>query len=91
MGRDGRTATVDDCGTVGLSTDSVRVTCAGTGSPPFAVLARVAHVFCGQGPGGVWAMVRRELADGRLSAGDLVLLRVGVGAAEEWTELVVTG
>jgi len=85
-----RTVKVDECGTV-ETTDAVRVTCCGTGSPPFAVLTRVAHVFCAQESGGVWQMVRRELAEGTVATGDLVLLRVGLGPAEEWTELAVTG
>jgi len=82
---------VDEWGTVETASDSIRVTCSGTGSPPFAVLTRVAHVFCAQESGGVWQMVRRELAEGTVATGDLVLLRVGLGAAEEWTELAVTG
>jgi hypothetical protein len=86
-----RTAVVDECGTIEMTPDSIRVTSSGTGSPPFAVLTRVAHVFCAQETGGVWQMVRRQLAEGTVAAGDLVLLRVGGGAAEEWTEVAVTG
>lgn len=82
---------VDDLETVETTHETVRVTCCGTGSPPFAVLTRVAHVFVGQESGNVWDRVRRELADGTVTTGDLVLLRVGGGAAEEWTEVSVTG
>jgi hypothetical protein len=71
--------------------DAVRATCGGTGAPPFPVLARVTHVFCGPVPEDVWQMVRRELAAGTVAPGDLVLLRVGRGAGEEWTELAVSG
>jgi hypothetical protein len=69
--------------------DPIRVTCHGTGSPPLSVLARVSHVFCGRVPAEVWPMLTRELERGSVSAGDLVLLRVGPGAAELWTELTV--
>jgi hypothetical protein len=64
---------------------AVHVTCDGVGSPPFAVLARVTHVFCADTTGEVWSALRA----GGLAAGDLVLLRVGHGEAEEWTELRV--
>jgi hypothetical protein len=69
---------------------ALRVTCRGVGAPPFSVLARVSHVFCGRDGGDVWEMVERELRAGAVAATDLVLLRVGRGAAEEWTELSVT-
>jgi len=68
----------------------LRVTATGNGSPPLPVLARVAHVFCGPTPAEVWPMVRREVTTGSVTSGDLVLLRVGRGTAEEWTELAVT-
>jgi hypothetical protein len=87
----GNTKDVGDVGTVERTLETVRVTSCGTGSPPFAVLTRVAHVFCGPESGNVWDRVRRELADGTVATGDLVLLRVGGGAAEEWTEVSVTG
>ena len=67
--------------------DPIRVTCSGTGSPPLPVLTRVSHVFTGQDPADVWLVLRRELAAGTVVPGDLVLLRVGAGTAEEWTEL----
>ncbi len=67
--------------------DPIQVTCGGVGSPPFAVLARVTHVFCADTAGEVWS----ALLAGALAPGDLVLLRVGHGAAEEWTELRVAG
>lgn len=67
------------------------LTCAGTGSPPFPVLARVSHVFCARDAADAWAMVDRELAAGTVSAGDRVLLRVGADGTEVWTELAVTG
>lgn len=67
----------------------IRVTCSGTGSPPLPVLARVSHVFCGRSHADVWELVRREAAAGTAATGDLVLLRVGRGAGEEWTELSV--
>ena len=70
-------------------TDPVRVTCEGAGQPPLSVLARVQHVFCGPVAGAVWPLLRRELGAGTVSAGELVLLRIGRGAAETWTELVV--
>jgi len=35
-------------------------------------------------------MLRRELRAGTVTAGELVLLRVGRGTAETWTELLVT-
>jgi hypothetical protein len=73
------------------ASDAVRTTCTGTGSPPFPVLARVSHVFCGPVPEDVWRTVRRELAAGTVAPGDLVLLRVGLGPAEQWTELSVSG
>jgi hypothetical protein len=73
----------------GHGADPVRVTCQGTGSPPLRVLARVAHVFCGRVAAEVWPMLRRELGTGSVAAGDLVLVRIGPGAAEEWTELAV--
>lgn len=68
--------------------DSVRLTCQGSGSPPLLVLARVQHVFCGPATGEVWPMLRRELRTGSVAPGDLVLLRVGRGTEEKWTELV---
>jgi hypothetical protein len=71
--------------------DPVRVTCEGAGQPPLPVLARVQHVFCGAAAGAVWPMLRRELGAGTVAAGELVLLRIGRGAGETWTELVVTG
>jgi hypothetical protein len=67
----------------------LRVTATGSGSPPLPVLARVAHVFCGPTPAEVWPMVRREVTAGSVTVGDLVLLRVGRGMAEEWTELAI--
>lgn len=70
-------------------TEAVRVTCRGAGSPPLLVLARVQHVFCGPLAGEVWPMLRRELRAGAVAAGDLVLLRVGRGTEELWTELSV--
>ncbi|HEX6358840.1 hypothetical protein [Actinophytocola sp.] len=63
------------------------MTCSGTGSPPLPVLARVSHVFAGREPADVWLVLRRELAAGTVAPGDLVLLRIGGSAAEEWTEL----
>jgi hypothetical protein len=63
--------------------DPVQVTCGGVGPPPFAVLARVTHVFCGDTAVEAWSALRA--CD--VAQGDLVLLRVGQGAAEEWTEL----
>lgn len=71
--------------------DPVQMTCEGAGSPPLLVLARVQHVFCGPAPAAVWPMLRRELRAGTVSEGDLVLLRIGRGAAEKWTELAVAG
>ena len=70
--------------------DPVQVTCEGGGPPPLPVLARVQHVFCGAAAGAVWPMLRRELRAGTVAEGELVLLRVGRGAAELWTELLVT-
>jgi hypothetical protein len=67
--------------------EPIRVTCSGTGPPPLPVLARVSHVFAGREPADVWPALRRELAAGTVAPGDLVLLRIGRGAAEEWTEL----
>ena len=67
----------------------IRTTCEGGGSPPLPVLARVQHVFCGPAPGDVWPMLRRELGTGTVARGDLVLLRIGRGAEETWTELAV--
>ncbi len=67
----------------------VRVTCAGTGSPPLPVLARVQHVFCGPVAPDVWPMLWRELRSGTVTAGDLVLLRIGRGPEETWRELAV--
>jgi hypothetical protein len=55
------------------------------------VLARVQHVFCGPLAGEVWPMLRRELRAGSVLAGELVLLRVGRGTEELWTELSVVG
>lgn len=91
---------MDDRGTVAApevpaprgnsDSDPVRVTCEGAGSPPLPVLARVQHVFCGPVPGAVWPMLRRELRAGTVTAGELVLLRVGRGAGERWTELAVS-
>ncbi|MGB3443278.1 MAG: hypothetical protein WBA97_31470 [Actinophytocola sp.] len=52
------------------------------------VLARVQHVFCGPVAVEVWPMLRRELRAGSVMPGDLVLLRVGRGTKETWTELV---
>lgn len=72
-------------------TDPVQMTCHGAGSPPLPVLARVQHVFCGAAEGAVWPMLRRELRAGTVTAGDLVLLRIGRGTAERWTELAVAG
>lgn len=69
--------------------DPVQVTCEGGGPPPLPVLARVQHVFCGAAAGSVWPMLRRELRAGTVTSGELVLLRVGRGAAELWTELLV--
>ncbi len=71
--------------------DPVRVTCEGAGQPPLPVLARVQHVFCGAAAGAVWPMLRRELGAGTVAAGELVLLRIGRGTGETWTELVITG
>ena len=68
----------------------VRVTGSGTGSPPLRVLARVSHVFCGRTADSVWPMLHREVRAGTVAPGDLVLLRVGRGVTEEWTELTVT-
>lgn len=70
-----------------VDADPIQVTCAGVGSPPITVLARVTHVFCADTAADAWASVR----SGVVSPGDLVLLRVARGAAEEWTELLVTG
>ncbi|MFI7673357.1 hypothetical protein [Actinophytocola sp. NPDC049390] len=70
-------------------TEPVRVTCEGVGQPPLPVLARVQHVFCGPVAGVVWPMLRGELRAGSVAAGELVLLRIGRGTAETWTELVV--
>ena len=70
-------------------TNPVQVTCEGAGPPPLPVLARVQHVFCGSAAGAVWPTLRRELRAGTVAAGELVLLRVGRGAAETWTELRV--
>lgn len=72
-------------------THPVHVTCEGAGSPPLPVLARVQHVFCGPVAADVWPMLRRELRTGTVGAGDLVLLRVGRGSRETWTELAVGG
>jgi hypothetical protein len=69
--------------------DPVRVTCEGAGQPPLSVLARVQHVFCGAVAGAVWPLLRGELLAGTVAVGELVLLRVGRGADETWTELVV--
>lgn len=69
--------------------DPVRVTCEGAGQPPLPVLTRVQHVFCGSVAGAVWPMLRRELRSGTVVRGELVLLRIGRGACERWTELVV--
>jgi hypothetical protein len=87
---------MDDSGTLAVpsqrhhrDTVPVRVTCEGAGSPPLPVLARVQHVFCGPAATDVWPMLRRELRAGTVTAGDLVLLRVGRGAGETWRELVV--
>ncbi len=77
---------MDDSETLALP---IQVTCSGTGSPPLPVLARVSHVFCGRDHTDVWDMVRRELAAGAAVSGDLMLLRIGRGADEEWTELSV--
>lgn len=63
------------------------MTCSGTGPPPLPVLARVSHVFAGREPADVWPVLRRALAAGTVAPGDLVLLRVGGGAAETWTEV----
>jgi hypothetical protein len=65
------------------------MTCEGAGSPPLPVLARVQHVFCGPVPATVWPLLRAELRAGTVTAGDLVLLRIGWGPAEQWTELAV--
>ena len=73
----------------GADVDPVRVTCEGAGQPPLSVLARVQHVFCGSAAGAVWPVLRRELGAGTVSAGELVLLRIGWGTAETWTELVI--
>jgi hypothetical protein len=73
----------------GTHADPVRVTCEGAGQPPLSVLARVQHVFSGPVAGAVWPLLRRELGAGSVSAGELVLLRIGRGTAETWTELVV--
>ena len=70
--------------------DPVRVTCEGAGQPPLPVLARVQHVFCGSAAGTVWPVLRRELGAGTVAAGELVLLRIGRGAGETWTELEIT-
>jgi hypothetical protein len=67
----------------------VRVTGSGTGSPPLPVLARVSHVFCGRTSEVVWPVLHREVRGGVVAPGDLVLLRVGRGSTEEWTELAV--
>jgi hypothetical protein len=72
-------------------TVSVQVTCEGAGSPPLPVLARVQHVFCGPVAAEVWPMLRRELRAGSITAGDLVLLRIGRGPEETWRELSVAG
>jgi hypothetical protein len=72
-----------------LDTDPVRVISTGLGSPPLAVLARVSHVFCGRAGRDVWPMLHRELRAGTVVTGDLVLLRIGRGAAEQWSELTV--
>jgi hypothetical protein len=72
-------------------TDPVQVTCEGAGQPPLPVLARVQHVFSGAVAATVWPVLRRELRSGAVTSGELVLLRVGRGERERWTELVVTG
>jgi hypothetical protein len=69
--------------------DPVHVIATGVGSPPLPVLARVSHVFCGRAGRDVWPMLHRELRAGTVVAGDLVLLRIGRGAAEQWSELTV--
>jgi hypothetical protein len=89
---------MDDRGTVSvelpaprahLDADPVHVISTGVGPPPLPVLARVSHVFCGRAGRDVWPMLHRELRAGAVVTGDLVLLRVGRGAAEQWTELTV--
>lgn len=70
-----------------VDADPIHVTCTGVGSPPITVLARVTHVFCAD----TAADARALMHSGAMAPGDLVLLRVGRGAEEEWTELRVTG
>lgn len=69
--------------------DPTSVLSTGLGSPPLPVLARVSHVFCGRVGRDVWPMLYRELRAGTVASGDLVLLRIGRGVAEQWTELTV--
>jgi len=74
---------------VGRGAGPARVTSSGAGAPPVSVLARVAHVFSGPGACDAWLTLHRGVCGGAVRAGDLVLLRIGRGAAEVWVELAV--